>query len=264
MARARNARPRDTAISSGTRNRRSLALVLSTSVTATASRNTLPAQASQADEQGDGLDAHRDAERHEEVRPGGSGTAAPSRRRPTRRARDRDRRTRAPWPRGSWSARGAWRVVDGDAAGLGDEDDEERRRTPGGRSDATTGPAAPAALTSTPRFSEPAAKRRVKSPSISAGSARAAMVMSRLAPMPPNGLPVSSAAVASAKRPSASVPTSSRIPPACFERAPRPRPPERASWRPRPRRSRPAARRRRPRTPSRIGRTPCARSFARS
>ena len=61
---------------------------------------------------------------------------------------------------------------------------------------------------------EPAASADVNNPSNRAGSASAAIVMSRLAPMPPNGLPVSSAAVASAKRPSASVPTSNRIPPA--------------------------------------------------
>ena len=45
----------------------------------------------------------------------------------------------------------------------------------------------------------------MKSPSIRAGSASAAIVMSRLAPMPPKGLPVSSAAVARAKRPRARV-----------------------------------------------------------
>ena len=82
------------------------------------------------------------------------------------------------------------------------------------------GPRKTVARASSPRLSEPPQRATVKRPSIRAGSASAPTVISRLEPMPPNGLPVSSEAVASAKRPRARRPTRTRIPPASSRGAP--------------------------------------------
>ena len=63
------------------------------------------------------------------------------------------------------------------------------------------------------RLVEPAVMATVKMASISAGSAMAAMVISRLLPMPPNALAGSSPPSARKKRPSASNPTNASAPP---------------------------------------------------
>ena len=63
------------------------------------------------------------------------------------------------------------------------------------------------------RSVEPAVMATVKIASISAGSAMAAMVISRLLPMPPNALAGSSPPSARKNRPRASSPTSASTPP---------------------------------------------------
>ncbi len=60
---------------------------------------------------------------------------------------------------------------------------------------------------------EPAVMATVKMASIIAGSAMAAMVISRLLPMPPKALPGSSPPSARKNRPSASKPTTASTPP---------------------------------------------------
>ena len=125
--------------------------------------------------------------------------------------------------------------------------DEQRRQRPGSRSDGSR-----AALRRRPhelaQVQRPGREPHVKSPSISAGSARAAIVISRLAPMPPNGLPVSSAARGqrkTAEREECRRAAGSRLPPRA---APPQRAPARGWSRRRPSRSRRAAPPRTPRT----------------
>ena len=67
MARARKARPRETAISSGTRKRRSLALVTSTSVDAHGEEEDLGDVEAAAIASAPGRWLQREAERQEEV-----------------------------------------------------------------------------------------------------------------------------------------------------------------------------------------------------
>ena len=187
--------------SSGTRKSRSFAFVLSTTVTAIARTKTLRDPRQHADHDRRRRGAGGDAGRHEEIHQQREIEQLLDRRGPLHQREVRpcvfedhgfvDHR--------QLEVRGG--IVDWNASRLGDDDDEEAGE--GEDVGRVEGQAlrARAYRTSTPRFSEPAASAEVNSPSISAGSARAAMVMSRLAPMPPNGLPVSSAAVASAKRP---------------------------------------------------------------
>ena len=67
IASARNPRPSEIDTSSGTRNKRSFAFVLSTTVTAIASTNTLPTHATMATSTATRRGAGRDADRHEEI-----------------------------------------------------------------------------------------------------------------------------------------------------------------------------------------------------
>ena len=219
IARARNARPSDTASAPGRGTGAASRSCSPTIVTAIARKKTLPAHASSAADDGTGAPARPIAmpERHEQIDEQRQVQQLLERPRPTRRARDRARRTPAPSPRGSSSARGVWpdcrracarsrRCTTMKSAG-------ERRAD---RSDGPEGPRWTSVRTSSPRFKEPPPERDREEPQHQSGLGERRRSSCRgCRPCRRTGSPCRERPWPARSGRARAVPTSTRIPPAC-------------------------------------------------